>query len=149
MPEDDAFARALAALGRKERTRAELEGWLDERGFDPDEVASAIELLVATGTLDDLRFARRYAEDKRELRGWGPERIRESLASRGVAPDLVETVLGDDDHTDQIERAIQLLERRGEGLDGDRERSRALAYLTRRGYEHEVAYEAVRAVHAA
>jgi regulatory protein len=149
VPEDDAFARALAALGRKERTRAELESWLDERGFDPDEVASAIELLVATGTLDDLRFARRYAEDKRELRAWGPERIRESLASRGVAPDLVETVVGDDGYTDQVERAIQLLERRGEGLDGDRERARALAYLTRRGYEHEVAYEAVRAVGAA
>jgi regulatory protein len=149
MAENDAFARALEALGRKERTRAELEGWLDERGFDPDDVASAIELLIATDALDDVRFARRYAEDKRELRGWGPERIRAALVSRGVPPDLVEEALGDDGHADQIERAVQLLERRGEGLDGDRERVRALAYLTRRGYDHEVAYAAVRAVRAA
>jgi regulatory protein len=149
MAEQDAFARALEALGQKERTRAELESWLGERGFDPDEIAGAIERLLAAGALDDARFAHRYAADKRELRGWGPERIREALASRGIASELVEAVLDDDDRGDQVERAIQQLERRGGGLDSDRERARALAYLTRRGYDHDVAYEAVRTVRAA
>lgn len=143
MPED-AFERALEALGRKERTSAELEAWLGERGFDPEETAGAIERLATIGELDDERFARRFADDKRELRGWGPERIREALAARGVAAELVEATLAGDGHASQLERAVQLLERRGDGLDGGRECARALAYLTRRGYEYEVAYEAVR-----
>jgi regulatory protein len=149
MAEQDAFARALEALGRKERTRAELESWLGERSFDPDEIAGAIERLLGAGALDDARFAHRYAADKRELRGWGPERIREALASREIDSELVEAVLDDDDRDDQVERAIQQLERRGEGLDSDRERARALAYLTRRGYDYDVAYEAVRTARAA
>ena len=51
-----------------------------------EEIEAAVARLTEIGELDDERFARRYAEDKRELRGWGAERIREALASRGVAP---------------------------------------------------------------
>ena len=96
------------------------------------------------GELDDERFARRYAEDKRELRGWGAERIREALASRGVAPALVEAALEADSHGAQVGRASDLLARRGRPLDADADRARALGYLTRRGYEYEIAYEAIR-----
>ena len=52
-------------------------------GFEPAEIEAAVGLLVETGGLDDERFARRFAEDKRELRGWGPERIREALGRAG------------------------------------------------------------------
>ena len=45
--------------------------------------------LVEDGSIDDERFARRYAEDKRELAGWGPDRIREALAERGVPEELI------------------------------------------------------------
>jgi regulatory protein len=143
-----AFERALEALARKERTKGELEAWLGERGFDPDDVAAAIERLVAIDELDDARFARRYAADKRELRGWGPERIREALASRGVDPRLIEAALDEEGDRDLRKRAIGLLERRGDPLDDDRARARALAFLTRRGYDYELAYEAVRVVAA-
>ena len=43
-----------------------------------------MERLLEAGALDDERFARRFAEDKRELRGWGPDRIAEALRARGV-----------------------------------------------------------------
>jgi regulatory protein len=141
---EDAFERAVGALSRRERTTAELEAWLAERGYPRAEVAAAIDRLTAIGELDDERFARRYAEDKRELRGWGTERIREALASRGVSRRLVEVALEDDSHGTQVERASDLLARRGKPLDADADRARALGYLTRRGYEYEVAYEAVR-----
>ena len=97
------------------------------------------------GELDDERFACRYAEDKRELRGWGAERIREALASRGVAPGLVDAALEADSHGAQVGRACDLLARRGRPLDADADRARALGYLTRRGYDYEIAHEAVRA----
>jgi len=140
----DAFEAALAALRRRERTIAELASWLAKRGFGDDEVEGAVSSLTEAGELDDERFARRYAEDKRELRGWGAERIREALASRGLAPALVEQVLAEDDHGTQLQRAATLLARRGHALAGERDRARALGFLTRRGYDYEIAYEAVR-----
>jgi regulatory protein len=140
----DAFEAALAALGRKERTGAELAAWLCQRGFEPDQVESAIARLVDAGELDDERFAQRFAEDKRELRGWGAERIREALAARGLGPRIVESALAADSQADQVARAGELLARRGQALATERDRANALGYLTRRGYDYELAYEAVR-----
>ena len=141
---DEAFERALVALASKERTVAELEQWLAEREFSPEQIAAALDRLIEDGALDDERFAHRFAEDKRELRGWGPERIREALQGRGLDPALIEVALAADPPDAQLERAIELLERRGEPAADEASRARALAYLARRGYDSEAAYEAVR-----
>jgi regulatory protein len=142
---DDAFERALAALASKERTAAEIAGWLGDRGFAPDRVAATVDRLIESGTLDDERFARRFAEDKRDLRGWGPDRIREALAGRGLEPSLIEAALAVDAPDMQLDRAVTLLEGRGDTPHDDASRGRALAFLARRGYDVELAYEAVRA----
>ena len=140
---EEAFARAVEALAHRERTTAELAAWLAEREFPPAAIEEALEHLIEIGELDDERFARRYAEDKRELRGWGSERIREALAARGVGGSLIERALAADEG-DDLGRALDLLERRGGTLEDERSRGRALAFLARRGYGAELAYEAVR-----
>ena len=139
----EAYERALEALAQKERTAAELGAWLAERGFEPVQIADAVERLVAAGALDDEAFARHFAADKRELRGWGPERIREALAERGLERGLIAAAIAED-HPEQLQRALALLERRGETPVDEPSRARALGFLARRGYEPELAYEAVR-----
>jgi regulatory protein len=143
-PAVQAFGQGLAALRRRERSRAELDEWLARRGYEEPDRRTALDRLEQVGELDDTRFARRYAEDKRELSGWGPERIREALLSRGVPLEEVEAALDADTHDEQLDRATELLERKGGDLDSDVARGRALGFLTRRGYEYEIAYEAVR-----
>jgi regulatory protein len=142
----DAFERALEALSHRERTTAEIAEWLEARGFARTEVETALNRLIEAGAVDDENFARRYAEDKRELRGWGPDRIREALARRGLERELIDAAVAGDGHGTQLERAIELLERRGDALVDERSRSRALAFLARRGYDVDLAYEAVRGV---
>jgi len=100
--------------------------------------------LIEEGAVDDERFARRYAEDKRELADWGPDRIREALSSRGIDRDLVEAAVSEAD-SEQIVRAQKLLASRTAEVDSEQGRARALALLGRRGFPLEVAYEAVRA----
>ena len=95
--------------------------------------------------IDDERFALRFAEDKRELAMWGPNRIREALAGRGIEASLIDAALSLDDETQQATRAEGLLADRSTRLDSEQGRARALALLARRGYPLEVAYEAVRA----
>lgn len=144
MAERDAFEAALAALQRKERTAQEVALWLKGRGFGLEDIEAALARLFEAGVLDDERFASRYAEDKRELSGWGAERIREGLLARGVPRETVEAVMAADSEVDQLERAREILIRRGRPLDGNADRQRALDYLARRGYDYEIAYEAVR-----
>jgi regulatory protein len=143
---EEAFERALEALALRERTSAELATWLRRRGFETAAVADAVDRLIASGTLDDERFAREFAADKRELRGWGPERIREALHERGLDPALIDVAVAGEDHSEQLRRAVELLERRSQPVFDERSRARALAFLARRGYDSELAYDAVRAV---
>lgn len=140
----DALELATAALARKERTVAEMRGWLAERGCGAEATEAAVDRLVEIGELDDARFARRYAEDKRELRGWGSERIAEALVARGVGAEEIRAALAAEDDTAQVARAVALLVSRGAYLGDEPSRQRALAFLVRRGYASDVAYEAVR-----
>ena len=98
--------------------------------------------------MQDLQFAfipdAEFEARCNKLRGWGAERIREALASKGLAATLVEQVLAEDDRDAQLKRAAALLARRGHTLAADSDRARALGFLTRRGYDYEIAYEAVR-----
>jgi regulatory protein len=143
-PPSEPLSIALKALDRKERTVAELGSWLRARGVAPGDVEEVVDRLVSTGVLDDGRYARRYAEDKRELRRWGSERIRAALLERGVSPQDVEEALADTGGEQEIELAVGLLRERGADLADPAERQGALGLLIRRGYESEVAYEAIR-----
>lgn len=144
----DAFEQALATIQRRERSISEVTAWLAERGHAPEQVEAAVSRLVEAGALDDERFARVFAEDKREISGWGSERIGAALRERGIDQRLIERACAED-RDDQVERAADLLIGRRAALADDRDRDRALGFLTRRGYEYEIAYDAVRSVERA
>jgi regulatory protein len=143
---DDPYELALRALSYKERTESELRGWLAEREVAEPEIEEVIALLMEAGAIDDASFARRYAEDKVHLAGWGPDRIASSLESRGISRAHIEAALGGDDRESLLERAVSLLGDRGMSCADERERERALGLLVRRGYPIELSYEAVRRV---
>ena len=143
----EAVETALGALARKERTVAEVRAWLEAHAYEPEAIEAAIERLRELDQLDDGRFARRYAEDKRELSGWGPERIADALRERGVGADAIHAALrANGEGGEETERAARLLVGRGDALGDEVARGRAFAYLRRRGYPAEVAYDAVRRV---
>jgi regulatory protein len=142
---EDPYDLALRALSYKERTESELRAWLAEREVADPEIEEVIALLLEAGAIDDASFARRYAEDKRALAGWGPDRISAALEARGISRGHIEAALGSEDEATQLERAVGLLGDRGLACDSERERERALGLLVRRGYPLELAYEAVRA----
>jgi len=141
---DEPLSLALKALEQKERTVAEMGSWLRARGVGPEEVDDVVDRLICDGVLDDARYAQRYAEDKRQLKRWGNGRIRSALLDRGISTEDAEEALSDADSEQEVERAVELLRDRSAALADALERQRALALLVRRGYDSEVAYEAIR-----
>ena len=135
---------AYRAVGHRERTVAELRALLERKRVEPDAIDDAVAELRQAGLLDDARYARRFAEDKRELDRWGSERIARELHRRGVAPDLIEAAVSDQSREAELRTAMLLLEQRAPSVSDDRERDRAWRLLVRRGYDAELAYEAVR-----
>ena len=143
-----ALAIAYRYLNTRERTRAETRAHLQGKSIDPRDAERSIQVLVEQGHLDDARFARLFVQDKRELDAWGADRIRQALLSRGVHRDVVEAALTEHevDCGSEIERALVVLRRRFPSPAGDRrERERALGVLLRKGYETDLALEAIAA----
>jgi regulatory protein len=101
--------------------------------------------LERTYVLDDARYAERFAEDHRTLKGWGPDRIEQDLARRGISQELIATALAGWTREDELAAACYLLAQRFTALEDDRERNRAWQLLVRRGFDAELAYDAVRA----
>jgi regulatory protein len=143
---DEALTVCFRQLGRRDQTEAELRRRLAGEGVDEATIDQALDELRERRYVDDAVYARRFAEDRRALDGWGPERIRTRLEQVGVDDELIERALGVRDAADELQAAIAVLERRmteGGPVD-DRARKRAVGLLLRRGYDSELAFTAVR-----
>ncbi len=143
-----ALAIAYRYLNSRERTRAEMSAHLQSKGVDVRDTERSIQALAEQGHLDDARFARLFVQDKRELDEWGADRIRQVLRTRGVDPDVIEDALAEHEQNSggEIERALAVLRRRFPSPAGDRrERERAFGLLLRKGYDSDLALEAIAA----
>ena len=145
---ETALQRAYRYLGHRDRTVAELRRYLLGKDVSEDLAEAAIEGLVAQGYVDDARFARQFAEDRRRLDSWGGERIERRLRELGVGrADIAAALAVADAGTGEVDAAVAFLRRRFPAPpETDRDRDRALGMLVRRGYDLELAYDAIRAL---
>jgi len=142
----EALDLGFSYLGHRDRTVAEVRRHLERKRVEPAAIDGALAELGRLGYLDDARYAQRFAEDRRRLDAWGAERIERRLVALGVPPEVAAAAIGMSDDHDELAAAVELLRRRiGRPPDTDRDRERALGLLARRGYELELAYDAVRA----
>jgi len=156
-----ALELGYAYLNRRDRTTSEVRLQLQRKGISEELTEAAIQTLVEQHLLDDERFARLFVSDKRELEQWGSERIRRGLLARGVDRHQADTALeadaparggegdgtGDEEET-ELDRALAVLRRRFPTPPADRrDRERAFGVLVRKGYESELALDAL-AAHA-
>ena len=136
---------AWAALNRREHTTAEVRRLLERRRVEPELVAAVVGELVGEGWLDDAGYARRFAEDRRHLDGWGSDRIERRLRSLGVDREHISAAVGTVAVADERDAALELLRRRFPQPPCDpRECNRALGVLIRKGYDSELALDVLR-----
>jgi regulatory protein len=129
---------AMNALARREHSKVELSDKLTRRFA---EHRSLISDVLAGLEQDGLQSDRRYAEAfvrSRIQRGQGLIRVRGELKQRGVAADLIETVLSEMD-VDWFALAKEVLTRRfGEPVPSDySEKARCQRFLHQRGFRNE------------
>jgi regulatory protein len=136
---------AWTALNRREHTAAELARILARKRVEPAVIDSVVGELCEQGYLDDAGFAQRFAEDRRRLDGWGAERIEQRLRALGVDAELIAAAVSTRDHEHELEAALTLLRRRFPDPPATpRDCERALGVLVRKGYELELAHDAIR-----
>lgn len=99
-----------------------------------EEVVSA---LVADGFADNRRYAAAFAREKASITGWGPVKIRQALAAKGISREEIEEALPEIDSERASAKLQKLLEGKWRTLEGDPyARFKLLKYALSRGYEY-------------
>jgi len=141
---DEAFNAAWRFLSRRERTEVEVRARLERNDVEPALIDEVLDELQQGGYVDDAGYARRFAEDRRNLDGWGAERIERRLRELGVDRHHIAAAIDTGDH-DELGAATALLTRRFPvPPETPRDRERALGFLVRKGFELELAHDALR-----
>jgi len=133
---------ALGALARRARSAAEIDAFLRRKGYGATDIAGVVARLKELGYVDDAQYALSLATRLAAERGWGPRRVREELARRGVTGEIVEAALERAAEEGagpaaSLDRALEKLIRRHGVPRERREQNRIRAALLRRGFSPE------------
>lgn len=124
---------AMDLLAQREHGRVELTRKLRQRGAPPELIDSALDRLTEEGLLSESRYLESFIAS-RARGGYGPQRIREELAQRGLPRGDIDQALREAD-IDWSEQLREVWRRKFDRQPQDaRERAQQGRFLTYRGY---------------
>ena len=125
--------RALRLLGARSYTKHGLYEKLLAYA-DEDCAAAAVARMEELGLLNDEDYARRYAADCRNLKGYAPRRIAQELARKGIDRDTAEAVLEEMDDDPEPAIAQVIVRKYLRNLHDEKGAQRIIGALARMGY---------------
>lgn len=137
---EDVFLRgrkkAMSLLNHKDRTRWELQDRMKKAGFSGEVIAAVLSYVEGYHYIDDLRYARHFADIYRDSRSI--VRIRQDLKKRHVPEEYIEIALEEISYDDStaLAREVEKL-CRGKGGFTYEEKQKAAAKLYRKGFRTE------------
>ena len=141
---------ALKSLGRKMRSEAELRRLMRTK-VEPGETGTAkinavLARLKEYGYLDDQNFAETYTRLRQENEKFGPRRVRQDLAQKGISQQIVrEAVEARYEEVNEEALARQHLERkRIRKPENEKETARVMRRLVAAGFSTGVIYKILR-----
>lgn len=135
---------AVRHLGMRPRSTHEIRDYLHRKGYSPETVETAIDRLTERGYLDDLAFARWWAENRAQFQPRGPHLIRQELRRKGVTSATIDETLAEQAETvDTDAQALALARNKlrtlhKNGLEPDVITRRLSGLLARRGYGYDI-----------
>jgi regulatory protein len=149
---EDAFyrarSRAYRLLAYRPRSRSEVEQRLAAAGYGSEVVARVMHRLEELDLIDDAAFAADYAAARVRSKGYGPARVRNELARKGIATDEIENALdkayGTASPSELALAAGRKIAARLDAIeDARKRRKRLIAYLSRRGFSFDEMKDAI------
>ena len=134
--------RILYLIADYDRSEQNIRQKISMAGYRGSFVDDAIDSLKEYGYIDDLRFARYYAESMRDTKGRSVFAISRSLYEKGISRDVIDTVMGELD-IDEEAQILKALSSRGYNEDNirqidDKERHKLISFLMRKGFSYDL-----------
>lgn len=143
-----AMERAGRWLALRPRTEKEMAERLIDGGFHPGVVEATVARLKELGLVDDHAFARQWVEERAGRKGVGRSLLVAELRSKGIEPEVADAAVAEAglDETARARAVAAGHLNKVRGLPVARQAARIQSVLLRRGFEPEVAEEAIKAV---
>ncbi len=138
--------RAIKHLARREHSRAELVRKLTPFGV-PEEIHSVLDQLEQNGLLSDARAATAYVRS--HAARFGAARMAQTLRTRGISTELIESSLNTEEMPDELQRAREIWQRKFGHVATDRsEWARQARFLQGRGFSSAIICKLLKAPQA-
>lgn len=148
--EERAYELALGFLSYRPRSQAEVARRLSQKGFAEPSIEAVLDRLSRSGLLDDEAFARYWISNREQFKPRGQFALRYELRQKGIASDIIDTLLDQvDDRQNAYQAALQRLDR-WRRLEPEQARRKLDSYLRRRGFSYETiqgVWERIQAEH--
>ncbi len=141
--EQRAFDRAVRFLSYRPRSAEEVRRNLAKHKVADSLIVPVLERLERLGYLDDLGFARFWLENRNRFKPMGPRALRYELRTKGIADEIIESVLVDNEEDEAAYRAAAGRANRIKRTTRQAFRQRLNGLLRRRGFESETIRDVV------
>ncbi|NTW51893.1 MAG: recombination regulator RecX [Chlorobiaceae bacterium] len=129
-----ALNQAVRLLAVRAHSRAELEGKLKGRGYEPEAILKAMERLEQLKLIDDRTFAGNCMESLARRRPEGRIKTQARLKQKGLSEEIVDEIMVG---YDQLKLCTTAAEKKMRSLSGTPEakRKKLLTFLKNRGFD--------------
>lgn len=140
---------ALKIIERSYKTKKEMEKRLLEKGYNLEEINETLKFLKRYNFINDESYAKAFVKDKTKTQG--KQKIKYALKNKGISEEIIEEELSNLDMEREKENANILALKKYNILikrenDKYKIKEKIIRFLISRGYNYEVAKDAVKEI---
>jgi regulatory protein len=144
--------KAITFLAKRIHSKRELENKLRKKNYEIELIKAVLDELEEKGLIDDNTFANQFSDEKLNRKKWGLQKVKSELFKKGISADVIKDVVkiyADAESqqisaNDLVKKKLNLISKREN--DQKKIKQKLIAFLLSRGYDYDIAREAVREV---
>ena len=145
-----AKSRAINYISGKLKTKYEVRLNLTEKDFTEDIIDEVINILEKEEYLNDRLYCEVFIEDKKQLNGYGKNKIKSLLIQKGISKSVFEDFLDEFEYEEEFDNALKMGIKKLNLLSNEedvfKKKQKLINYLAYRGFSFDVINDVLREI---
>ena len=145
-----AKSRAINYISGKLKTKYEVRLKLKEKDFTEDIIDEVINILEKEEYLNDRLYCEVFIEDKKQLNGYGKNKIKSLLIQKGVSKSVFEDFLDEFEYEEEFDNALKMGIKKLNLLSNEedifKKKQKLINYLAYRGFSFDCINDVLREI---